>query len=479
MRNVTEILRGSEFIEEDFDAFWFACSLSYPFFAKHVLGFEVADFHEDWDAICQRFKRVCIIAHRGSGKTFWFAGMFIWKAAFNRDKEYLIVSNNLEHSKYILKVIKQLITENELLKQLAPSNRSTAWRQTEIQTTTNCTFYVRTFSENIRGLHPDEALCDEGQNYQDKSIFWQVISPTVQLKGGKIYVVGTTRSFGDLLMELLNENEEYFSQKYPAIIESKGKKEPLWSAKYTLEDKDIFGRTSLPKVKREIGAINFEQEFMLNPVSSQTGLFPYEEIIRNLDNTQQFREYAQPNKRYVIGMDVAYSKAVRGDFSVIMVLEIDSERNKVIAYIERFKGKPPREQKEILKNIIGRFHPYRVIIDEKGVGEGFLRDLKEEVTSTQIEGKSYNQPEAKNDLLKNLKNEFTNDRITIPHLTEHPFTYQKTEILKKELEETGWVIKNNKAKIEGLGKHDDTVMALALANFGAEGSVGKVGISFI
>lgn len=804
MRSVHEIVEKSDFSLEDFDAFWFACYLSYPFFAKHVLGFDVADFHKEWSEVCQKFKRVCILAHRGSGKTFWFAGFFIWKAVFNLDKEYLIISNNLEHSKYILKVIKQLITDNEILKQMAPTDRSQTWRQTEIKTTTNCTFYVRTYSENIRGIHPDEVMCvpkgtvimtntgskkienikkgehvlthknrfnkvnktfkhknykraydifhknmslrltanhpifikrgkdftfiradkvrindrivlptdkkykyarynnsfikideemaeilgywvaegslmkdglrftfgshekeyieriqklwrkkfgkmwvdhhtwatnlgfsrkkvknlferlcgknahykkipiqikngprhikliflnalingdgswrkfgdanfytvserliddfvdlcnsvglttnkkwrkngkdsfggngcfyaylnskegrivkywsqaevgrryltlpvtkvikrengevynlevdqdnsyiangmtvhncDEGQNYEDKSIFWQVVSPTVQLKNGRIFVVGTTRSFGDLLMELYNENDEYFAKKYPAIVKDKnGKDVPLWATKYTMQDKDVFGRASLPKIKREIGEINFEQEFMLNPVSSQTGLFPYEVIARNLDNSAKFLEFAQPNRRYVVGMDIAYSKAVKGDYSVITVLELDPERNKVLCYMDRFKGKPPKEQKEVLKDVIGRFHPYRVIIDQKGVGEGFLRDLQEEITNTQIEGKSYNQPEEKNDLLKSLRNEFENDRITLPHSTEHPFTYQRVEVLKKELEETGWVIKNNKAKIEGLGQHDDTVMSLALANFGAEGSVGKVGIYF-
>jgi len=478
MRSIQEIMNGSGFNKEDFDAFWFACYFSYPFFAKHVFGFKVGDFHEEWANLCEKFKRVAIIAHRGSGKTFWFAGYFVWRAVFFRDEEYLIVSNSLEHSKYILKVVKSLITENELLKQLAPSDRNQTWRQTEITTSTNCTFYIRTFSENIRGLHPNFIFCDEGQNYENKSIFWQVISPTVQLKNGKIFVVGTTRSFGDLLMELYNENDEYFSKKYPAIIKNeKGKEVPLWPEKYTLENKDIFKKISLPRIRREIGEINFEQEFMLNPVSSQTGLFPYELIQRNIDSSQGFLEFAQSNERYVIGMDIAYSKEVKGDFSVIIVLGIDPQRNKRIVYMDRFKGKSPNEQKSILKNIIGRFHPYRVIIDEKGVGEGFLRDLKEEVHTTQIEGKSYNQPEAKNDLLKSLRNEFENNRLTIPHNPEHAISYERINVLIKELEETGWVIKNNKAKIEGLGKHDDTVMALALANFASEGSVGKVSLS--
>ncbi len=805
MRTVHQIVENSEFNLNDFDAFWFACYLSYPFFAKHVLGFDVADFHKEWSEICQKFKRVSILAQRGSGKTFWFAGFFVWKAVFNQDKEYLIVSNNLEHSKYILKVVKNLITDNELLKQISPADRSQTWRQTEIKTSTNCTFYIRTYSENIRGIHPDECFCvpkgtrimtekgskkieeikkeekvlthrnkfekvkrtfkhtdykkaydiyhkdmhlrltanhpifvkrgkefsfiradkvrktdkivlptnkkykyarhegrllkideemaeilgywvaegslmkdglrftfgshekeyierikylwkkkfggmwvdthhswatnlgfsrkkvrnlferlcgknahhkkipiqiknsprhikliflnalingdghwkkygsaqfytvsekliddfvelcksvglttkkkwrkntkksfggegcfyaclnvkdariikhwskaeigrkylklpitkiikresgevynlevnkdnsyiangmsvhncDEGQNYEDKSVFWQVISPTVQLKNGRIYVVGTTRNYGDLLMELHNENDEYYSKKYPAIIkDEKGKEKPLWPQKYTLQDKDVFGRASLPKIRREIGEINFEQEFMLNPVSSQTGLFPYEVISRNMDNEITFKEFAEPNKRYVVGMDIAYSKAARGDYSVITVLEIDSERNKTLVYMDRFKGRPPKEQKETLKQVIGRFNPYRVVIDQKGVGEGFLKDLQEEIHTTQVEGKSYNMPEEKNELLKSLRNEFENDRITLPHSRDHPVTYQNVEILKKELEETGWVIKNGKAKIEGLGNHDDTVMALALSNFGTEGS-GKVSISLI
>lgn len=476
MKSKNEVLFKSGWTEQDFDAFWFACYLDYPYFAKHVLGFDVADFHKEWFHLCQKYKRLCILAHRGSGKTFWFAGYFIWLSCFNFDKEFLVVSHNLEHAKYILKVIKSMISQNDILKQLMPRDKEVSWRQTEITTSTNCTFYMRTYSEGIRGIHPDYCFADEGGKYEDKNIFWQVIIPTLNLKVGRCIVAGTPVSFGDLLMELLNENEEFFAKKYPAVIEINGKKQPLWDAKYTMQIHDIFGKASLPKIKREIGSVNFEQEFMLNPVSSQTSLFPYELINENIDPNSSFLEFSEVNKRYVIGMDIAYSKKLRGDFNVILVMEIDSERNKRIVFMERFKGS---EQEEILKNVINRFHPYRVVIDEQGVGYGFVEDLQKKLTSVNIEGFSLNSPEKKNDLLKNLRTEMENNRISIPHSPNCPKTYTLISVLIKELEETGWIIKGGKAKITGLGKHDDTVTAFALANYASEQSIGKVGIDFI
>ncbi len=476
MRTKEEILKGSGWSYRDFDCFLFECSLSYPYFAHHVLGFNVADFHEEWFILCEKFKRVCVMAHRGSGKTFWFAGYLMWKALFNENKEFLIVGNNLEHSKYILKVVKNLIQENEVLRQMAPENRDQSWRQTEISTKNNCTFYVRTYSENISGLHPDWIFCDEAGLYDDKTIFWQVISPTVQIKNGRIIVAGTPKSYADLLMELYNENDEYMSKKYPAIVKEGDKDVPLWKAKYCLTEEDYFGKASILKIRREMGELNFEQEYMLRPVSSQTSLFPYELINANISPHMKFKEIADPNKRYVIGVDLAFSKAVKGDFTVFTVLEIEPDRSKSIVYIDRIKGMSPSRQKEILKEIIGRFHPHRVGIDQKGVGEVFLKDLQEEIPSVSIEGISYNRPDEKQELLNGLRTEFENNRLIIPHDKEHSKTYSMTSILIKELEETGWKIRAGKARVEGLGMHDDTVMSLAIANKAGLMGSGKVGV---
>ncbi len=473
MRTISEILKDSGWSEKDFEAFWLECAMNYTYFAKHVLGFQIAPYHEEWYSLAERFKRLCIIAFRGSGKTSFFAGYFLWKACFNENLEFLIISNSLLQSKDIIKMIRDTMSNNELLQQLIPEGKEFFWSSMEITTKTNCRFSCRPYNPNVRGKHPDYVMMDEAGEYDDKSIFWNVISPTVDLKLGRIIVIGTPKSPMDLLMELFYENDEYYSKIYPIV--SNG--EPLWKQRYTMEKHDIFNKRSIPQIMREKGELPFQQEYMCKPIGSANSLFPFELLSKAKAQDKTFIPYGRQNKRYFVGCDFAISDKARGDYSVFLVLEESKDGHLTVANMLRMKATDFSFQKEAILKLNKDFNPIKILIDQTGMGEAFYNDLKNELPN--VFGFHFSASE-KERILLNLRHQFEKGNITIPYSKEDNHTYSMSQVLFKELNEMVIRIKKAKTSYVSAGKHDDTVMALALANEATRSKgYGNVSISFI
>lgn len=471
MRTTKECLEGSGWDEKDFEGFWLECSLDYLFFAERVLGFEIANYHKEWYLNVERFKRISILAFRGSGKTSFFAGYILWKCVFGENYNTAFVSNSLSQSKDILKIVKDMINGNELLQHLVPKDRDTVWSQKEIITTTNCRISCIPYSDAIRGKRLNWAICDEAGDYEDKSVFWNAISPTVDLTRGSIIVTGTPKSHLDLLYELFNDNDEYFSQLYPIIDKNNI---PLWKQKYTMANKDEYNKRSIPSIRREKGELTFQQEYMCIPISSANSIFPEELILPARNQNYSFLPYAHPEMSYYLGCDFAVSDSIKGDYSVFTILEVAPTGQKRIAYVYRKKGESPAKQKEIIRKLYNDFRPRRVIVDKTGLGETLYLELKEIIPS--IDFFQFNATNAKSDMILNLRNEFENGNIIIPYSKEKLEEYDLMNNLLRELTEFVIKVKNVRTVFEGSGKHDDMVISLALALEASRRNIGRVSL---
>jgi hypothetical protein len=197
----------------------------------------------------------------------------------------MIVSHKEAQAMNILKEIKAKLRDNEMLRQFIPENREATWKATEIVLKNGSTFLCKPYSENVRSWHPDDMLCDEVGEYDDKNIFWTAVLGAIQMKQGSVIAIGTKKSTIDLLSEL-EDNPEWYYEEYPAEKEGKA----LWPQKYHLLDKEIPGKTSLVKVRREIGELPYQQEYMLRPISSANSLFPFELT------TEIFSEFKRESK---------------------------------------------------------------------------------------------------------------------------------------------------------------------------------------
>ena len=468
MRTIEEILKNTRYDESQIECFLTECYTDYLYFAEHVLGFELAGYHKEWYELLEKWNRLCIIAFRGSGKTsFIAAGYYIWIAMFKENLNFLIVSNTFEQSKIVLKLIRRMINDNELLKNYIPTGTEAIWRATELSLTTGCIFYCRTYGEAIKGLRIDYLLCDEGGQYEDKSIFWTAISPVVQLNRGKICVIGTKESNIDLLCEL-EENNEYFSQEYPA--EKDGK--VLWDQKYTLQDFDTNTKRSLKKIRKEIGELAYMQEYLLIPISSANSLFPYELTSQGLSN-DKFLPYGKANERYYLGYDVAISP--KGDYVVMTILGVNIDR-KLIAKALRFRDNF-EEQKRRLRQLYLDFPIKKGIVDATGIGDNQAREIALEFPNIEAKKMTYDEKYA---MMIDLRNEFDNFKIVIPNSKDDINTYSFAQELLKELNEFSLKIdlrpgQTTRPKFHK-GKYDDCVDSLAMANKASQELYGEVSI---
>ncbi len=466
MRTIKEILRKTKHQEKDIEKFLAKCYLDYTYFAEHVLGFQIADYHQEWFDLAEKYKRLSLMAFRGSGKTYFMCGYFIWKAIFSKDLNFLIIAHQFDSAKFVLKIIRTLIGNNEYLKNFMPDTRDVSWRATEITLKTGAIFYCKTYGEGVKGLRIDWVLCDEAQNYEDKSLFWTDISPVVQLNMGNIIAIGTALSPVDLLHEL-EENEEYFCKRYPAEIDG----QVLWGQKYTMKPWDEPTKRSLIRVRKEVGELPYMQEYLLIPISSANSLFPYTLTSKGLSD-EGFLPFGKKSERYYIGYDVAISP--KGDYTVMTVLGVNNDRKmivKALRFRENFE-----EQRRRLKALCDEFRPERIFIDATGLGEKQAKDLQGEFTNLEPIKLTYDE---KYKMLLDLRQEFERFNIVLPNKKgEDAYTF--TQILLKELADFSLKIdlrpgQTTRPKFHS-GKYDDCVISLALANKASQSIYGTLSL---
>jgi len=119
MRTIQEIIG-----EMDDGEFAINC-LDYKFFAERVLGLIIKPFHLDWINLIQSGeKRIAIQAPTGFGKTEILGRAYcLWRSYTGKGIDMCIVSKTLPQARKILYEIKNTIENNELLRDLIPSNK--------------------------------------------------------------------------------------------------------------------------------------------------------------------------------------------------------------------------------------------------------------------------------------------------------------------------------------------------------------------
>ncbi len=464
MRTIQQILKKSGYKENELEYFLAKCYIDYTYFAEHVLGFQVADYHREWLELLEKNKRLCIIAFRGSGKTYFLSGYYLWKSIFQGPKETLIISKTETQAKGVLKIIKGFLQDNELLSQFIPESREATWKATELELANKSTFYCKPYNESVRMWHPDDVLCDEIGEYEDKSIFYTSVLGTIQLKKGSLTAIGTPKSAADLLTEL-KENDEYVCREYPSEIDGKA----LWHQRYTTLQYDTETQKSLVKVRKEMGELAYAQEYLLLPMSSANSLYPYELVSKALVN-EDFLPYGKQEHKYYIGYDVALSP--KGDYTVMTVLSSNSDGKKLVKGI-RFRANF-QEQKRILARLYEDFKPVKTFIDATGLGEKQAIDLSKDYGNLTPVKITYDD---KMKMLLDLRQEFEKMNLTIPNKKETE-AYNFTQHLVRELNEVGLKVdmrdgQSTRPKFFS-GKNDDCVMSLALANKATQNEYGTI-----
>lgn len=420
--------------------------------------FLIAPHHDEWDDLVLEHRRLCVLAPRDHGKSFFFDFAYpIWQAWRNPGKSGFIFSATKEQAVRILADIKAEFESNPRLSHLVPSPGSKRrWSSTLIELNNGHKIYARGYGTKVRGAHPMWIVVDDGLN--DETIYSDLVR-TKQVEyfhtaisnmctpDGQIIVVGTPFHSADLYADLA-ENQEYHFRRYPALSDCA---KPLWPARYSAE--------TLARKKREIGEIRFAREFMCDPVSDDMSLFPLylfqgesiEQPTLTLGMPLEF--WRALEMTLYMGVDFAMSSSVQADYTVIWVMARDKHGNRWIVDIFREKGLPYQAQLSKINEIGRKYEPALVFLEANQMQRIFGDEL---IRTTDLPVKQFTTGAAKNTLDKgvpSLRVLLENGKIKIPRGD------------RRSVELTNEWIKEMRAftfqdgKLQSVGTHDDTVMA--------------------
>lgn len=440
---------------------------SCAFFAQEMLTgppeppykgkFLIAEHHEEWDDLIAAHDRVCVLAPRDHGKTFFFDFAYpIWKAATQKGSIGFIFSATQDQAVRILSDIKTELESNPKLQYLVPTRRDGgAWSSTHIRLSNGSHVYARGFGTRVRGAHPHWIVVDDGLN--DETIYSEIVRKKQKeyfytaitnmcVPGGQIIVVGTPFHADDLYADL-EKNLEYEFRKYQAMQEDGS---VLWPERYSKE--------ILEARKQEIGSIRFTREFQCEPVADDMSLFPgylfkgspIECYNLTLGMPKEFWEEA--GVQIFMGCDFAMSSSVQADYTVVWVMGVDKSGNRWLIELIRVKGLGFQEQLSLINEQGRKYEPALIFLEANQMQRIFGDEL---IRTSDLPIKQFVTGVQKNSLDKgvpSLRVLLENKKFRIPRGDKR--SVEMTNIWIDEMRAFTW----NDGKLQSVGGHDDTVM---------------------
>ena len=421
---------------------------SFPYFFQNVLGLQYPEYMQEWFETMQTTDRTVIVCSRDHGKSVFMHSWVVWNLVFQEPPfQMLYISSNQKQTLVHMREIDRIFNL-PALKQFKPSR---GWAIGNIQLTNGNAILERSVGSQIRGLHPQEIIINDPLKEFSLSAIQKVTDwffgdmiPTLH-HTANLRMIGTPFTYTDIFSQL-EENDAYTVRKYPCL---NAMNEPLWP--------DRWNYDALMQRKAEIGSLKFTREYMCIPVSTGTALFDqdYVEKCKNKDYVLKLGNRIDKGYKYYVGVDPAIS--TDGDYNVIIVLEVDEEKNKTIVHVDRAKNVEFRENIEKIRLIGKIFQPEIVLYETNTFAKAFTQELR---SMTDLNIKDFNTTrKKKQEIILNLQMNIENGKLNFPYGDNNSKRMTTTLI-----EELSMFTITESGRFEGVGAHDDLVMGLALAN---------------
>ena len=184
-------------------------------------------------------------------------------------------------------------------------------------------------------------------------------------------------------------------------------------------------------------------------------LFGREHIEKAKDRTERLLWHGREDMKYYIGYDPSLS--ADGDYTVMIVIEVDEDMNKKVVHMVREKNVDFRNHITRITDLCQRFKPELVMIETNTFAKSFSMELRD-ISDFPVKDFTMSRRK-KEEIILNLQMNLENGKIIFPFADDASKSVSNAIILELEAFGIG-----NTGKIEGLGAHDDCVIALALAN---------------
>jgi hypothetical protein len=486
---------------DEFSEFSYKCHNDFIFFCENVLELKMSEFHKELGRIPtnKANRYVLIVIPVGHLKTTIFTKAYsMWRLLRESRIEIAITSSSERQSMKMLGEIQDELERNPFLKFLIPSDRNSTWNKSELKTSNGNRLYIVPFNSSARGIQPHYLIYDDLLRETDMSMdkikdsFWGIFFPRGQTNYCQHLMVGTPQSGDDLYAEIEEKEkkgEGWTTIRKPAIYtDANGKWEkPLWPERFSLEE--------LQEIKTNMGEYRFKREYMCDPLSSGSSLFP-SELLRWCEDPDLTMNYNTKGTVYM-GCDFAISTASTGDYNVYTIVDVISGDYKrkidiggveheitvkdpiVVKFIDRYRGATWHAQR--IKQLWDQYHPIKLICDASSFGSKIIEEIKQ--YGIAVESQDFSRG-PRGDLLIGLRRLIETDdpltcppRLVIP-TSQKDATYSLTNRLIMELRAMEQSkTKTNIQTFSSSLSHDDMVMSLAMAvkdSFHRRGMLSKM-----
>jgi hypothetical protein len=383
-------------------------------FAKEVLSIDLQDYQIEMIDNILNHKRVCIVAGRGTGKSFTIAIACLYITITRSNQKVLIISPAQRQSDLLYnQILKFIGGNNELFNSVQKSNAESC------KFTNNSEIYPLPSTTFIRGFQGvDFIFCDESAYFQNPEQTFASIEPMLSIKNekgeyGALVVVGSPAGKMGILWNCYN-NPLYAKMQIPST------KNKYISEKWLEEQK-----TNMPS---QI----FECEIMAQFSEGLDNFFSYD-LIRSISQEYDYSDFPELEKEYYFGIDVGRIR----DSSVITIISKSKDEIRRIEKIIELNKIEFKRQIEHIKLLNERFHPKKICIEKAGLSLQMVEDLKAELHSViqEFEPTIDKKAEGFNFLLKTMQE----DKIIIPIKNQNlqyqlrTFRYEITDAGKMKL----------------------------------------------
>ena len=429
-----------------------------PYNGRFIIGAH----HLEWDALAMGSAKVCVLASRNIGKSYyWSMCLPLFYAYHQPDKATFIVGSTQDTAQMIMARIIYQLENNPNLAHLLPGKRRKAkWTQSVIEMSNGHSIHVASMNTKKRGFHPDNIIGDDllsdetaySETVRQRQINFWFSSITPMLNPfGKMAVVGTPQSARDLLVGHMRNNPAYIFRVYP------GERDGIatWPARLSL--------AFLHERRDEIGQLRYSREYLCQAVSDQSSLFPYD-VFKGSPVEDSTITLGLPASHYkdagmalYMGVDIAMSSHVGADYTVVIVIALDTNGNTWVVEIERVHGMPYHEQLALIAKVGNKYMP-TVLAVESNQAQRFVAD--ELIRTTRLPVVRHITTAAKHDLahgLPALKLSFENRKLRLPRGDAR--SIELTDVFADEFNNFTYA----DGRVVSVGEHDDVALAFYIA----------------
>jgi phage FluMu gp28-like protein len=387
-------------------------------------------------------KRIVVIWPRQSGKTTTLSVRMIWYAATHPRTTSLIVAPGLRQSMIVMdRIHSHLMTMDRKLRRkiIAKTQRTNIWLRDGSQ------IVALPNSPNLlRGYTAANVLTDEAAFFrEDELVFHSVLFPMLQTTQGTL-IASSTPWGKDSVFYKFTQDPTFH---------------PQWIKIDDVVKAGLTTQAFVDEMQQRTPIDRFRREYLAEFVEDELAYFPQKLITECIDSnltpiTDDWTKTVRaPQGRYFIGIDLG--KKV--DYSAIAITRwTTKEKTAELVGLVRFPLETPYASvigyAKVICDKLQRVE--KVLVDQTGVGEYIVEEMKNTHISSRIEGVMLTVP-SKQEILGYMKHLMQTDTLSLYY---DPDLIAEINVERFELTKTGQIQFSHPE-----GSHDDTLWALALA----------------